>query len=255
MKSLTPLLLIVVLVTAGCKKNSFFVTERENPQGKALVKMALFSTTLNTVNVLISVNDQRVSNPQPNFNGAYPGGGLNTSGNANSDFLAVDPGEAKFVLDIPNPGTSIPFAKYFEGTTTLEANKRYVFVVCDTGATTTSFRVNADGPKPDSGFSAMIYAHAIPNVPAVDVYKGANATTATILFTNVLYKGSTEYAVFPAVTDSIFIRPAGSPVSTTPIARRGFTFANQRLNVVISRGYNNSTGTNRAPNLSLFYIQ
>lgn len=255
MKYIIPAVLIAVVLTA-CKKNSFYVTDRTDPAGMARVKMALFSTTATTTNVLISLNNERVSNIQPNFNAAYPGGGFNTNGNTYSDFLVVAPGEAKIDLDVPNTGTPVSQLKYYTGNTSpLQADKRYVVIVCDTGANTTNFVVDADTPTPDSGYSTLKFSHAMPNVAAVDVYKGATAGTATILFTNVKYKESSNYAVFGTGTDSIFCRVAGAPATATPIARRAFTFANQRIYSVMSRGYDGITTGNRTATIAAVVIQ
>jgi hypothetical protein len=229
--------ILVVAFAAGCKKNSFFVTERTLPEGNALVKIALFSTSISTVNVLISVNGDRVSNPQPNFNAAFPGGGFNTNGNTYSDFLIVTPGQMTVSLDVPNIGTPVVNYNYYEGSAAVEANKRYVFFVTDTATNTTSFLVNVDSPTPDSGYVAMKFAHGMPNVPAVDVYKGPSASTATLLASNIAYKASSNFVLFAPGTDSIFARVAGSPATSEPVARRAFTFTNQRIYAIATRGY------------------
>lgn len=244
------------LFMAGCEKNSWKTREVTYPEGQALVKVGLFSAYNVNSPIRVAINGQVVSN-ELTYAIPFPGGGFNTGGSSNSDYLMVAPGSTKVELFSMNPGTPKPFAKIHESTVALEANKRYTLFLADTvgpSSTITSFLVPLDTPTPDSGNAKMNFVHAMPNVPAVDVYKGATATTATLLFGAVAYKAATDYVLVPPTTDSFFIRPAGAAPTTTPIARRGFSFANQRIYTVFSRGYSGTTG-NRIPNLSAIINQ
>lgn len=247
----------VVIATAinSCKKNSFSITERTQPEGKALVKIGMFNAYTATSPVRISINSVIVSN-EVIHPIAYPGGGLNMNGSLNSDYLQVDPGSIKFEFHIMNTGTQVPASKLFETSQTLEAAKRFTLYITDTSQNTSAVLVNDDTPAPDSGFVRIKFVNLIPNMPALDLYKGLNAATATLLMSNIAYKGVSEYMNIPNGTDSFFVRPAGSPITTIPVARRGFTLSNQRIYTLLSRGYNGVTAaTNRAANISAIINQ
>jgi hypothetical protein len=252
MKNILLFLTLIVFSLAACKKNTFRVTDRTSPDGKALVKIAYFSATNTLPNVQLYLNGIRqtppIAYPYP-----YPGGGQNTNGSNNADFLQADPGSNKFEVFVPNTGTSVPSSKLFESTQTFEANKKQILFVVDTGTTMSGFTVITETPTPDSGFSRVNFVNGIPNAPSVDFYKGTNATSATVIATDIRYKEHSDYFNIPFGTDSFFVRPAGSPTAT-PIARRAFTFANQRIYTILSAGYNGATG-NRAARLSAIVTQ
>lgn len=241
-------ILILIVAAVGCEKNEFFVTERTSPEGNALVKVGYFSATNVLPNVQVYANGDRVSNPIA-YPFPYPGGGQNTNGSNNADYLVIPPGSNKFEIFIPNTGTSIPMSKLFETSQSFEANKRYIMFVADTGATMTSWVVNVDTPTPDSGSARLNFVNAMPNVASLDLYKGANATVATLVASDVKYKATSDFFNVNFGTDSFFVRVAGSPATSTPVARRSFVLANRRLYTVLARGYSGQTG-NRAPNIS-----
>jgi len=242
-----------ILFAVSCEKNSFKLRESTYPTGQALVKVGLF--TAYTVNnpIRVSINGQVISNellyPIP-----FPGGGLNTNGSLNSDYLMVAPGSAKVELYVMNPGTPKPSSKLTEATVSMEADKRYTLFLADTAANLAAWVVNDDTPTPDSGFARIKFVNAMPNVASMDLYKGTNASTATLVVGNIAYKAVSEYVNVPPGNDSFFIRKAGDAVSVAPIARRAFALSNQRIYTIFSRGYNGATG-NRAPNLSAIVNQ
>lgn len=257
MKRFSGIVIIAVLmVTAvnSCKKNSFNITDRTRPEGKALVKIGMFNAYTAIAPVRISINGAIVSS-EVIHPVAYPGGGINIIANSttgNSDYLQVDPGNTKFEFYIMNTGTPVPASKLFETSQTLEAAKRFTLYITDTSQNTSAILVNDDTPAPDSGFVRVKFVNLIPNVPALDVYKGLNAATAKLLMNNIAYKGVSEYMNIPNGTDSFFVRPAGSPITTIPVARRSFALSNQRIYTIISRGYNGiiPVNTNRSANIS-----
>lgn len=253
--SITVIAVAVMTAINSCKKNSFAITKRTQPEGKALVKIAMFNAYTATAPVRISINGTVVSN-EVIHPVVYPGGGLNVNGSSNSDYLQADPGNNKFEFFVMNTGTPVPASRLFETSQTLEAGKRSTLYITDTSQNTTAVLVNDDTPAPDSGFVRIKFVNLIPNVAALDVYKGLNATTATLLMGNIAYKGISAYMNIPSGTDSFFVRPAGSAITTMPVARRGFTLANQRIYTILSRGYNGVTAaTNRAANISAIINQ
>ncbi len=247
---------IIVTAINSCKKNSFTITERTQPEGKALVKIGMFNAYTATPAVRISINGVIVSN-EVLHPIAYPGGGLNMNGSSNSDYLQVNPGSVKFEFHIMNTGTHLAASKLFETSQSLEAAKRFTLYITDTSQNTSAILVNDDTQAPDSGFVRVKFINLIPNVPALDLYKGPNAATATIVMSNVAYKGVSEYMNIPNGTDSFFLRPASSPVTTIPVARRSFNLSNQRIYTLLSRGYNGilPVTANRAANISVIINQ
>jgi len=253
MKKIIPFAIFIAVLFAACEKNTFRVAERTSPQGKALVKLAWFSATNVLPNVQIYLNGTRMTSPIA-YPYPYPGGGQNTNGSNNADFLQADPGVNTVQVFIPNTGTAVPNTKLFEGTVTLEANKKQIIFFADTGSNMSAWAVLAETTTPDSGFARINFVNGIPNVPSLDLYKGTNAHVATLIASDIPYKGNSDYFNVSIGTDSFFVRPAGSPVSTTPVARRSFTLSNQRIYTILSAGYNGTTG-NRAARISAIVTQ
>ncbi|MEJ7738911.1 MAG: DUF4397 domain-containing protein [Chitinophagaceae bacterium] len=256
MKQYFPITVIFITVCAAlaaCEKNTYKITERTNPQGKGRVKIGLFSAYTLTPPVRVSINNVTVSNELVHPI-SFPGGGLNMNGSSNSDYLQLNPGTAKFEFFVMNPGTHVPASKMFETTQTVEPDKRYTLYVTDTAQNTTAILVNDETTAPDSGMARIKWVNILPNIPVLDLYKGTNASSAVLILANIAYKSSSAYMNVPAGVDSFFIRQAGSPATSVPVARRGFSLSNQRLYTILSRGYSGGTG-NRAANVSAIINQ
>ena len=253
---ITATFITAALVFWSCKKNTFFVTDLLSSEGSAQVKIGYFSAYTVQPNTILYINDKPVSNTLTAPYG-FPGGGFNTNGSSSGDYLWVTPGVTKVQGYTPVPATGNLMKKLFEFTETFEVNKFYTFYVTDTAANTKGFSVPDDRTAPDSGFVRIKFVHAMPNVPALDLYKGATNATATLIKANTPYMGysSTFDAAIP--TDSFFVRPAGADISTAPIARRAFaaSLTNRRIYSLVARGYSGSTATNLAPQLSIVINQ
>ena len=246
----------VTLVFWGCKKNSYFITDRISSDGSAQVKLGYFSAYTVLPNTILYINDKPVSNTLLAPIG-FPGGGFNTNGSGNGDYLWVTPGATKIQGFTPIPGTGNLMTKLFEFTETFDANKFYTFYITDTATNTNGFSVPDERTAPDSGFARLKFVNSMPNEPALDLYKGANNTVATLLMGNVLYKGYTPSFDVALPSDSFFIRPAGAAAATAPIARRAFaaSLTNRRIYTLVARGYNTGVATNLAPQLSVVINQ
>jgi hypothetical protein len=249
--------LIVTIAIISCKKNTYAVTERTSNEGSAQVKIGYFSAYTLAPATILYVNDRPVSNTL----GApisFPGGGLNMNGSLNGDYLLVPPGVAKIQGFNPIFGTGNIRTKLFEFTANFNANTNYTYYVTDTSTSTSGFSVEDIRLKPDSGFARFKFVNAIPNVTAIDLYKGVNNTVATLFRANIPFKGfSADFDLLVPVSDSFFIRPAGALATTLPIARRAFlaSLTNQRVYTLLARGYNGATATNLLPNLSVIINQ
>lgn len=244
------------LICCSCKKNSYKITDRISSEGSAQVKLGYFSAYVVLPSTILYINDNPVSNTLTAPIG-FPGGGFNTGGSSNGDYLWVTPGQTKVQGYTPVPATGNQRTKLFEFTSNFEANKFYTFYITDTATTTAGFSVPDDKTAPDSGFAKIKFVNCIPNVAALDLYKGANNTTATLFAGNIPYKGYSADFSIPLPSDSFFIRPAGAAVTTNPIARRAFAsnLTNRRIYTLIARGYSGATATNLLPNLSVVVNQ
>ncbi|MBK7433865.1 MAG: DUF4397 domain-containing protein [Chitinophagaceae bacterium] len=253
---LSATILTALIWVLGCKKNSFKVTERTNSEGSAQVKLGYFSAYSVLPNTILYINDKPVSNTLVAPIG-FPGGGFNTGGSSNGDYLWVTPGSNKIQGFTPIPGTGNLMTKLFEFTQTFDANSSYTFYITDTAANTKGFSVPDSKTAPDSGFCRIKFVNCMPNLAALDLYKGANNTVATLFAGNVAYQSYTTNFDVALPTDSFFIRPAGALITTAPIARRAFAanLTNKRIYTLLARGYNGSTATNLAPNLSVLVNQ
>ena len=253
---ITATFILAVVLFMSCKKNSYFVTERISSDGSAQIKIGYFSAYTVLPSTILYINDKPVSNALVGPIG-FPGGGFNTLGSSNGDYLWVTPGSTKIQGFIPVPATGNLMTKLFEFTDNFEVNKFYTFYVTDTAANTKGFTVPDDRAAPDSGFARLKFVNAMPNVAAIDLYRGANNGVATIIQSNVQYKGYSASFDVPLPSDSFFVRIAGMAATTPPIVRRAFAanLTNKRIYTLVARGYNGSTATTLAPQLSIVINQ
>jgi hypothetical protein len=247
------IILAAVVSLVSCEKNTFKQREVTYPEGKALVKVGLFTAYNVNSPMRVAFNGEYISN-ELLYAIPFPGGGFNTGGLSNSDYLVANPGTTKVELFMMNVGLPKPATRVMEANVDMEANKRYTLFLTDTASKTSAWLVNVDGPTPDTGTAAAIFANGIPNLASVDFYKGATETTAALIAGNVKYKEASQYIKVTAGTDSIFVRKAGEAISVRPFVRRPFTFSNQRLYTVLTRGYDGATG-NRITHLSAIVNQ
>lgn len=247
--------LLLLLSIIGCEKNTYQVTERTVNDGAAQVKLGYFSAYTVTPNTILYVNDAPVSNTLA-APISFPGGGFNMGGLSNGDYLFIKPGSTKISGFRPIQGTGNIMTKLFEFTQEFNGNTNYTFYITDTASSTAGFALEDTKVKPDSGFARCKFVNIMPNLPAVDLYKGPNLAGAVLLQGNISYKAaSPSFDITLPLIDSFYIRPAGAATTTPPIARRLFSFANQRIYTMLARGYNGSTSTNLAPNLSVIVNQ
>ena len=248
------ILLSIIILAGGCKKNSFNVTERQGVETKALVKIGLFNMYTVATPVLIYNNGERISSaitsPYP-----FPGGGFNTGGNSNGDYFAVNPGDNKFEIFTTNTGTINLITKLLETVQNVEANKRYTIYIADTGTNIVAIKAPDDATKPDTAIARIRFINLIPNSPAggLDFYKGN-----TLLKPGIKYKEFTEFFDVPASTvDTFSVRLAGTAPGTALSAAAFYRLANntnQRIYSFLSRGYLgiSTTGTDlRRPLVSV----
>ncbi len=239
------LALITLMSAAACKKNTFQVTERTYPDGKALVKVGYFSATTLTPTVIMKINGAIVSNALT-YPNAFPGGGFNMGGSLNADYMQVNPATDTLKIYTNVTGTPNEIATVFQGTFTPTADKKQTLYVCDTGSNITTVLAPDAFTFPDSGRTFVRFINLMPNGGEVDFYRGT-----TLVAPKVAYKAFTDYLDLPPSADSFFIRPTGAAaIQGTIIARRQITTTNQRVYSILCRGYNGITTGSRIPNIS-----
>jgi hypothetical protein len=252
------ILLALTAIISACKKNSFFTSERSSNEGMAQVKLGYFSAYTVAPTTILYINDKPVSHPLTAAI-SFPGGGLNMGGSLNGDYLLVKPGSNKIEGFVPVPLTNNIAYKLFEFNQSFDANKSYTFFITDTAANTTGFSIVDEKTVPDSGYARIKFVNAMPNEPALDLYKGANVATAVAIATNVNFKSASDYIDIPIMSDSFYIRAAGSSPTSNPLARRLFSasnFTNQRIYTILGRGYSGvTTPTTLRPELSAIVNQ
>ena len=239
-----------VVMLSACEKNTFRTTDRSFEEGKAQIKLGLFNAPLAATSVLAYLNGVRVSSslllPYP-----FPGGGFNTGGSSNGDYLAVNAGANKLQLFTTNPGTANIVKEFMTADLTFEANKKYTVYTTDTAENAVAIIAPDNALAPDSGYSRIRFIHLMPNVPAVDFYKGT-----TLLKSNVQYKQFTDFFDIAFGSDSFSVRVAGTAPGSalSALAYRVIAPTNRRIYSFLSRGYQGATLL-RAPNVSAIVNQ
>ncbi len=239
-----------IIVLAACEKNTYKTTLRDYPDGKALVKIGLFTMDSIPKTQLVYNNGERISSPFASPY-PYPGGGYNTGGGTGGDYFTLTPGPNKFEFYTTNVGTYNLVSKLFETTQTLEADKKYTLYVADTAASKVAVLAEDNGTTPaDSGFANIRFINLIPNSSSVDFYQNNN-----LLKGNVKYKEFTSFFNIPSSTaDTFSIRLAGAapgPAITAVAYYRLAINTNKRILSFISRGYLGVVDLTRRANVSV----
>lgn len=238
-------MLMVATWWAACEKNTYNVTEREEVVDRALVKIGYFVPAITNQPVQAKINGVRVSPTLP-YNTPFPGGGLNTGGSNNSDFLVLAAGSNNVQLSIPKVGTQDDSIKVFEGTFNFTTKRQTVFFT-DSFPNIQGILVETEAAAPtDSGKVRIKFVNLIPNVAAVDFYRGT-----VKIKENIPYKGETEFFDVFAGSETYRVREVGSGTdlgtgSINPAAGRIYTF--------VSRGWKGGAGTIN-PRVSAVIIQ
>src|SRR5687768_1558331 len=210
----------------GCKKNSYHVTERTEVTDRALLKIAYYVGNVKNSPAQVKVNEKRIS-PLLTYNTPFPGGGLNTGGSLNSDFVILDPGANNFLVSLPKAGTDEDSVKIFESQFALKKSERQILFLTDSFPNITGILVDAETPPTtDSGKVRIKFVHTMPNVPIVDLYRGG-----VLIKAGIPYKGSSEFFDVFAGVQAYAVREPGSSTNLNgagnninPTAGRTYTF-------------------------------
>lgn len=242
---------LAALIISGCKKNEIKLTDVEIVKDEALFKIGYFSPNSTNPGVQLKLNGQRVSYVFTNAT-PFPGGGYNTGGSNNSDYLVVTPGATEVKISIPKAGSNEDSLVLLTQTVTLDGKKKYSMFTSDSIPTMSAFLVEDIISTPDSGFARVRFTNLMPNVPAVDFYQNG-----VLIKANVALKTCSDFQDISIAGNpcNFQIRPAGalpaSPALAVYPASATFTLVNTRIYTIIARGYSGFADANRKPNVSL----
>jgi hypothetical protein len=247
MKRVFSIIAMAMLVAwfAGCEKNTYNVTERTEITGKAMVKFGYFVPASTNQPVQVKVDGNRMSPTLP-YNTPFPGGGLNTGGLNNSDFLVFEPGSYNIQLSVPKVGTETDSVKIFEKNITFGLGRQTLFLTDSLPNVTEVLLETETPPTTDSGKVRVKFINLIPNTP-VDFYRAGVKIKG-----NIAYKESTEWFDMNAGSSSYVVKQADSTANLHDL--RTINPAAGRIYVFLARGYKGGTGT-QAPNTSAVIIQ
>lgn len=251
----------------GCDKNVLDYGDVEKlTDGQALLKVNYVSYYKSNPSVVIKFNDKRVSSVITSRT-PFPGGGYNTGGGSQPDFMIVNPGALKLTIAVPfKKDTGLDSLVLYNTTLQIAAGGRYVVHITDTATNTKTFVTEEDFKMPDSGFCAYRFTNLMPDVPAVDLYYGSSATVHTadtLLAGNVSYLSMTnQFKVRFGQSRTWKIRRAGAALTTATILASytsASTFTNSRVYNIMASGYGayptTPTTETRRPFVSFFLIR
>lgn len=251
-KLIIPIIAIISAISLmSCEKNIQRELDLVSTDGKAYIKINYAMAFTVNSNAQLKINGNRVSTTLT-FPYPFPGGGLNTGGSSNPDYLALDPKQIDLVVSRPKVGTAedsvVLFSKSFANNA-IFFGTNYTIHLTDTGANATGVVVTDNITRPDSGFSRFKFVNLLPNQTALDLYYGTVRVAS-----NIAYKAnSPEFTIqVTGSSASWTIRPAGALPTSTALATYAMTVPNQRSFTVFTSGYSGATGT-RAARISLIY--
>lgn len=254
-------ILIVSVMTAllfnGCKKNTsglysdFEYVDDNQSRLKVNYNVAFQADPL----VQVKINGVKSSATVLQTRYPFPGGGFNTLGGSTGDYLPVNPGSTEVLLSIPKRGTSVDSVEIFKTTINMAPGKHYSLHVADT-LSRKGLLVEEDITYPDSGFVRFRFANLMPNVPAVDLYIGAEKVASNIAFM-AIGDSFTLPISQTNISSTWAIRPAGALPTSTALATylSTSTLLNKRVYTVFATGYAGNTDTKRRPYVAFYYVR
>jgi len=238
-------LLVVVL---ACKKNVLTVSPYEYTDGQALFKINYSCPYAKNPAVQVKINGVKVSNGIT-YSTPFPGGGLNTGGSNNADYMAVPAGSNEVSFSISKVGSGEDSILLYKTSVEVIANAYQTLHVTDTLANTTSVLTPDASIKADSGISKYRFVNLIPG-SSLDLYAGTVKVAS-----NIAYKAVTDTFSVAAGSNPVWsLRVAGGATTLGTTYQNTGTTTNQRVFTIYSRGYiGPATSDIRSPKISFVY--
>jgi hypothetical protein len=253
-------------IVIGCGKVALdYGNIQKLDDSQALLRINYVSQYANNRSVFFKVNDQRISSAVT-ARTPYPGGGYNTGGGNTADFLQFPAGTINFSVVMPHKiDNGTDSLVLYTTTFQLAGGKAYSAHITDTLANTKSLLTEETLMLTDSSYSRFHFVNLMPNVPAMDLYYGSAAVTATdqstdsLIVGNVAYLQNTpDFRIKINGANKIWkIRAAGAAKNnTTVIASYTSTSvpASTRVFTAFASGYNGKTNTQK-PYISFFLVR
>lgn len=251
-KYIAPLFTVMFLsiIFWACKKNELRVAPFDYTDGMALLKINYSSPYALNPGVQIKVNGVKVSNAIT-YSTPFPGGGLNTGGSSNADYLAVSPGIDTITISILNVGTNVDSILLYKTSVELTANVYQTLHITDTAAATKSVLLTDLSNKSDSGFTKFRFVNLIPNSSAgIDLYLGTVKMASAIGY----LQATDTFSVAAGTAGAWTLRTAGGTATLGTAYTNTASTANQRVFTAYARGYIGPATTDiRSPKISFAY--
>jgi hypothetical protein len=247
------LLLAVGVLATSCNKEFELIAASDNvAPGQSLLKINFASAYAANPGVQFKLNDVRIS-PVITARYPFPGGGFNTGGGSQADYLTVSPGNNALSISIPKKNSDTDSVQVFKTNITLDPDKAYSVHIADTAANTKVLVTVEDRSQPDTGKTRFRFVNLMPNVAALDLYYGT-----TLVAANVPYMGMSNYITMPVPTTALAwtIREAGSAATSTALATytSASTTQSQRVYTAFAMGYKGETTAARKPYISFYRV-
>jgi len=256
----------LAIIAIGCGKA---LTDYGNTQkldnSYSFLKINYESNYSNNRSVWFKINDQRVGGPLT-ARWPFPGGGFNTSGASTADVISITPGATKLSVIVPYKfDNGLDSLVLYTTTFQLDAGKTYISHITDTAANTKSILTLENTILPDTSFARIHFLNLMPNVPAIDIYYGAAAVTATdqrsdsLMVSNLSYlQNSADIKMKVTTPNGIWkVRAAGTGRTNNTISSYTSTSIplSQRVLCGFALGYNGKTSAAQKPYISFLLVR
>jgi hypothetical protein len=256
----------LAIIAIGCDKTlSDYGDTKKLDNSYSFLKINYESNYANNRSVWFKINDQRVGGPLT-ARAPFPGGGYNTGGASTADVISVTPGTVKLSVILPyKVDNGLDSLVLYTTTFQMDAGKTYISHITDTTANTKSVLTQENVNLPDTNYARLHFLNLMPNVPAIDVYYGTTATTATdqrsdsLMVSNLGYmQNSADIKFKMGTTNAIWkIRVAGSGRTNNVISSYTSTSVplSQRVLCGFALGYSGKTSAAQKPYISFLLVR
>ena len=157
--------------------------------------------------------------------------GTNLTFPNNTGYLDVRPGTRNIKVNVTGTNTTV-----IEADLEFDGRKNYSIFAVDAVANIAPLVLEDNLSRPASGKAHVRFIHLSPDAPAVDI----TLTDGTVVFPNVIFKGSIDFTPLDAATYDLQVRLAGT--STVVLELPGITLESQKIYTVFAKGFVSGTG-------------
>ena len=202
---------ILTVSLSSCKDKEDNTPEPQPPLAFAL----LYQASPDAPDMDVLVGSTRINNQAFRYSNA-------------SNYLEFTPGDTRFRFNPINASNS-----YVDSTVTLSENKAYSLFTVGRFENIELLVVEDSLRNPAAGKSLIRFIHVSPDAPAVDIV--TTGTNGTTLFSDIAFKGSTEFEEITAGANSFQIRRAGG--EEVLLSLTNHTLVAGRIYTILLRGF------------------